>query len=103
MTLNFDDLLKKGKQSVAGGGTKEDRWKEYVNAIIFLAHEMNALYGDPKKHNLKLELKNCHKCGEATFILAARKLNPPNEPLRFHRRGWQYKKSKYICGSCENK
>lgn len=101
MSINFDDLLKRGKQSIVGTNSKEKRWGELVGGIIHMVHELNSMYPDTNKHNLKIELKSCSSCGEATFILAVKSLDNDKRPMRYHKSKWQYKDSGYFCERCK--
>lgn len=99
MTVNFDELLKKGKQSVVSGNAKEDKWKERIGAILHLVHDLNEMYGNDQ-HNLRLEPKKCSGCNKATFVLAVKTLETPHKSLRFHKSKWKFEDSKYMCDSC---
>lgn len=98
---NFDDLLKKGKQSASGVKTEEEKWKELVATVMYAVHQLNDMYPNGKKHHMKLEAANCQGCQEAMFVLAVRPLDKANKPMRFHKSKWKYLQDhKYVCDKC---
>lgn len=104
MSINFDALLKKGKESVSLSKTDRDKWDELIATLMHTVHTLNGMYSKNTKHNMKLEHVNCTDCQEAMFVLAIRTLDSdkPRRTMRYHKAKWKYISSnKYFCEKCK--
>lgn len=102
MAKSFDEILKKGK-GVANEHDPEKKWKDSVSRLMYELHNLNRMYGDDKKHHIKVVHKKCSKCKAATFIISVEELKDQSKTINFHKGDWKAVGSEYHCDQCKGK
>lgn len=103
--VDFDDILKKGKQAAGPAKDKRLDWKMAIGAVLNALQDLNALYGNDTCHYIyNMERGKCATCGKVTYMLNVYDIDSINTQLKFHLSDWKTSGSSgystYYCGAC---
>lgn len=103
MSRNFDEILKKGKEKVVSGKTKNKKelFKEHVVGLISTIHKLNDLY-DNGQHNIMISNANCSKCNKPTFVLTVKNIENSQQTIKFYKFNWKVAgQGTFNCEKCK--